>query len=75
LHVEAVDPVSGALVPLFNPRAQVWAEHFRWSEADPTVIEALSPVGRATLVLLDLNAAQHRTIRQWLTALGMPPSD
>ncbi|HRW06739.1 MAG TPA: HNH endonuclease signature motif containing protein [Caldilineaceae bacterium] len=30
--VEATDPTSGDTVPLFNPRSQVWAEHFRWNE-------------------------------------------
>ena len=24
------DPVTGADTPLFDPRPQVWAEHFRW---------------------------------------------
>jgi 5-methylcytosine-specific restriction endonuclease McrA len=35
----AEDTVSGATVPLFDPRNQLWGEHFRWSEADPTVLE------------------------------------
>lgn len=26
--IEAVDPDSGAAVPLFNPRTQVWVDHF-----------------------------------------------
>ncbi|PIU63940.1 MAG: hypothetical protein COS85_14465 [Armatimonadetes bacterium CG07_land_8_20_14_0_80_59_28] len=28
---DAVDPESGAVVPLFNPRVQVWPNHFAWS--------------------------------------------
>src|SRR5438132_11688027 len=27
----ARDPVSGALVSLFNPRLQLWPDHFLWS--------------------------------------------
>ncbi len=27
------DPVSGEIVPLFNPRTQVWSEHFRLENA------------------------------------------
>lgn len=27
----APDPASGARTALFNPRTQVWAEHFAWS--------------------------------------------
>src|SRR3954447_3040867 len=29
--IEAVDPETGELNPLFNPRTQTWKEHFRWS--------------------------------------------
>src|SRR5205814_9497394 len=29
---EAADTETGATVPLFNPRTQVWAEHFAWSD-------------------------------------------
>jgi 5-methylcytosine-specific restriction endonuclease McrA len=32
-RMEAIDPTTGTLVPLFNPRRQVWAEHFGWLEA------------------------------------------
>lgn len=31
-RTEAVDPETGVIVPLFNPRTQGWFEHFRWSE-------------------------------------------
>src|SRR5947208_1306313 len=33
-HVTADDPVSAATVLLFDPRTQVWEDHFRWSDAD-----------------------------------------
>src|SRR5262245_35498331 len=33
----ARDPVSGAMVTLYHPRAQRWREHFAWS-ADATII-------------------------------------
>lgn len=29
----AIDPISGAVVPLYNPRAQAWDEHFRLEAA------------------------------------------
>jgi hypothetical protein len=72
----AVDPDSHTTVPLFNPRTDVWAEHFRWSETGPEVLEALTPTGRATLMFLDLNSTQHVAIRRWLILLGQhPPLD
>ncbi|MBM3737887.1 MAG: HNH endonuclease [Acidobacteria bacterium] len=53
-NIAGIDPRSGALVRLFNPRIDVWADHFRiiggW-------IEGTSPIGRATAQVLNLNAA------------------
>ena len=37
----AIDPQSGAEVPLFNPRQSTWSEHFIWS-ADRLLCIALS---------------------------------
>jgi hypothetical protein len=61
----AEDPETGEIVALFNPRTQVWSQHFQMDE--DAVIIALTPVGRATLQALQLN----RTIlvsarRRWL---------
>ncbi len=69
----AVDPVSGETVFLFNPRTQVWGEHFRWSAADALVMEGLTAVGRATVVGLELNHPRHLEVRRWLIALGLHP--
>lgn len=30
--LEEVDPTGGVMVPLFNPRLQLWEEHFAWSK-------------------------------------------
>src|SRR3954452_9856993 len=45
----ATDPDTGEEVPLFNPRTQVWAEHFRW---DGERVIPLTPAGRATVAAL-----------------------
>ncbi len=42
----------GRLVPLYNPRTQNWAEHFRF---DGVRIEGFTSVGKATARLLRLN--------------------
>ena len=39
---EAIDPATGFLVPLFNPRKHSWFEHCRWS-ADGLRIIGLTP--------------------------------
>jgi hypothetical protein len=30
IAITAIDPQTGDVVALFNPRTQVWAEHFQW---------------------------------------------
>jgi hypothetical protein len=72
-NVEALDPETGQTAPLFNPRLQEWRDHFRWSHDDSTVIEPITPTGRATVALLGLNSAQHLAIRSLLRILGLHP--
>ena len=52
--VEASDPMSGQVVPLFHPRCDLWEDHFAWND-DSTRIEPLTPTGRATVERLRLN--------------------
>jgi hypothetical protein len=66
----AVDPETGEIVSLFNPRTELWAEHFR---LDEFVIEAITPTGRATMRLLQLNQIDRLLLRQELYALGRYP--
>jgi hypothetical protein len=71
--VDAIDPVSGLRVPLFDPRVLVWGDHFRWSE-DGTHILGLTPTGRATVGQLQLNYPLAVTVRQnWVDAGWHPP--
>ncbi len=72
-YVEATDAGTGQVVPLYNPRTQKWTEHFRWSEVDSTQIEAISAVGRVTMVVLDLNSNQHLVIRSLNRILHLHP--
>lgn len=55
---EAADPETGRAVVLFDPRRHTWAEHFAWS-IDRIHIVGLTPSGRATAMLLDLNDDRH----------------
>src|SRR5205823_3490337 len=43
------DPVSDELVPLFNPRADNWDDHFKWTGP---VLQGLTREGRATIEVL-----------------------
>jgi hypothetical protein len=52
--ISATDPVTNLEVPLFHPRQDLWREHFQWND-DFTEITGISPIGRATVELLQLN--------------------
>jgi hypothetical protein len=71
----ARDPQTDETVPLFNPRTQVWRDHFRWSD-DGTEIVGLTSVGRATVIALQMNNAYIVAARrQWSVAGWHPPID
>ncbi|CAN5208886.1 hypothetical protein BH20ACI1_BH20ACI1_11070 [soil metagenome] len=62
----SIDPLERIIVPLFNPRTQIWSEHF---ELENVRIVGLTPVGRATAELLKLNDADRLIERQELWSL------
>jgi len=65
-----IDPDNGEIVALFNPRHQVWNEHFTLNNAQ---ISGITPTGRATVRLLMLNAPSRLLERQVLIAQGRYP--
>ena len=69
-NLTSVDPDTQAVVPLFNPRQQDWAEHFGFRNAE---IVGLTEVGRATVSLLRVNDEQRVALREELLALGQLP--
>lgn len=71
-RTSSTDPVTGILVPLFNPREQRWDEHFSWSE-DYLQITGLTPIGRATVEALQLNREGLVNMRRVLYAVGEHP--
>jgi hypothetical protein len=62
-RISAIDPESTKIVALFNPRHHIWNEHFAWS-ADGLRILGITPIGRATVVMLELNRDRVIGIRQ-----------
>lgn len=75
-RVSAIDPESANEVPLFNPRTQIWSEHFEWSP-DGLRIIGRTPTGRATMTLLHLNTDPVRLIVRsyWIQAGWHPPKE
>lgn len=68
--IGSIDPETGRLTPLFNPRQQKWAEHFRLEGAS---IEPLTPEGRVTVRLLKFNRIEQIDERRALIVLGRYP--
>jgi hypothetical protein len=70
---DGLDPESGEIVALFNPRQQKWHDHFTWSEGGIEII-GLTTCGRATVIALRLNNSIAVTVRRnWVRAGWHPP--
>jgi hypothetical protein len=70
--IEARDSVSGAMVPLFHPRRDRWADHFEWDSTFARII-GTTPVGRATVDQLRLNRPSLQNLRIVLRSVGQHP--
>jgi hypothetical protein len=71
-NVAGVDPTTGRLTRLFNPRTQRWADHFRWR--GPRIV-GLTSIGRTTVSVLAMNHPVQINARRALIAEGrFPPS-
>ena len=66
----AIDPKTQQVVPLFNPRVQLWPDHFGLAGA---VIVGLTPTGRATAALLKFNLVARVDSRRLLMQAGLYP--
>jgi hypothetical protein len=64
----SIDPQTGQITPLFHPRRDRWQEHFRWVGAR---IEPLTPIGRVTVRLLQLNHPDRIAERELLLQIGL----
>lgn len=74
-RIAAPDPNTGDVVRLFNPRIQVWREHFVWNVAGDGII-GKTPTGRATVAALRLNRVELVEARRgWVIAGWHPPED
>lgn len=73
-RIAAPDPRTGEVLRLFDPRRQVWAEHFEWSEEGDMII-GKTATGRATVAAVRLNRAELVEARRgWIIAGWHPPT-
>jgi hypothetical protein len=59
-NLTGIDPDTGAIVPLFHPRREVWQTHFVVRDF---VIGGVTPTGRVTVRVLNMNAVDHVQLR------------
>jgi len=75
-----IDPETGDIIPIFNPRKQQWSDHFIWS-TDSLKIIGITATGRATCNRLDLNDERHneesiiKARRFWVKGGWHPPNE
>jgi hypothetical protein len=67
-----VDPATSTPISLFNPRLQIWSEHFAWS-SDFTEVIGISACGRATVDRMRLNRPGLANLGKALIAFGVHP--
>jgi hypothetical protein len=53
--ISDLDPITGKLTPLFNPRRQRWSRHFRW---DGPLLVGRTTIGRTTIRVLQINCEE-----------------
>lgn len=70
-NIAGIDPESNDIVRLFHPRRDRWPDHFRWNFA---MILGISPVGRTTVRVLQMNHPDMLELRVLLLKQGnFPP--
>jgi 5-methylcytosine-specific restriction endonuclease McrA len=63
-NLAGIDPQTAQIIPLFDPRTQLWHEHFA---VQGTEIIGLTPTGRTTVRVLAMNADVQKQLRTELT--------
>jgi hypothetical protein len=64
-NLSGIDPETNAIVTLFHPRRQSWADHF---EYDGPLLVGRTPSGRATIRVLAINDPARVELRRELLA-------
>jgi hypothetical protein len=69
-NLSGVDPLTGRVVVLYNPRRQRWQRHFHWNR--PWLVGRTASA-RATIAVLNMNAPHRVDLRASLIAAGLFP--
>jgi hypothetical protein len=69
-NISGFDIAMRKVTPLFDPRRHKWRRHFRW---DGTVLVGLTPIGRVTVTVLEINLDYRIDLRRGLIDEGVFP--
>jgi hypothetical protein len=70
-NLASIDPLTGKITALFNPRIDQWGEHFSW---EGPILVALTSTGRATAEALNINRLDAIRSRNQLIQEGILPA-
>ena len=69
-NLAGIDPTTGRLTRLFNPRRDRWGRHFQWEGA---LLIGRTAIGRTTIIVLNINLPSAVAVREELAAEGVFP--
>ena len=69
-NIAGMDPLTGKLTKLFNPRRHKWERHFRW---DGAYLVGRTGIGRTTVAVLAMNDPDVIRVRRSLIDEGLFP--
>ena len=68
--ISSIDPDTGEIEKLYNPRRDQWTEHFQVT-VESGMIYPTTPIGRVTVRLLQMNRVENLVGRQLLLQVGI----
>jgi hypothetical protein len=66
----SIDPLTGEVTLIFNPRRDIWQDHFRLNGA---IIEGITANGRTSVRMLRFNHDEQVAFRESLIRVGRYP--
>jgi hypothetical protein len=67
-NISGLDPLTGKLTPIFNPRRHKWTHHFRYDGGE---LIGRTAIGRTTVELLRINLPNLTALRELLMEDGV----
>lgn len=71
---EGIDPVTNEKSRLFNPRTDIWSDHFDW-DIDSINLLGMTIIGRVTVETLKLNRPRYLHVRSVLKEFNRHPPE